>query len=458
MKRLITMLVATGMMACLTTRDAHAQGSMFVRITPEIQEEYNVYVQILPVEGQKDKYKIMPPRISDVLSIYLITCREPVPPKKQNFRAYIWSDQRDRTDVMSVAPLLPPGRYRAADPNRILPAEPADIILDKFFVARSYLYIDFPHPVDDGGYYYCIDLATYPLPEDRKMGIRYSPAEGLGPEAGMARQDPSDVIKARVQYYLWYVKGKPANRSDVAIWYATSADGHTWVEKGEALSPGSRGSWDAGGVFAPNILVAEHKFWLFYTGVPESVGGRTTKIAIGIAVADGPDGPWQRLSTNPVVQRDGKRTVDPRVDDSSLIVRDAKYWLYYRSDFRWPADTMTGISVAVAEKPQGPYKMYVANPAIKSADTVLPWPLGTGVAAMIGGGSEEIPTLQYAPDGLMFSKMQDLDAVPGDSGAYRPEAFTDSGKGRMIEWGVHTGHKEGFPPFIERFDCQWQGF
>jgi len=119
---------------------------------------------------------------------------------------------------------------------------------------------------------------------------------------------------------------------------------------------------------------------------------------------------------------------------------------------------MTGISVAVAEKPQGPYKMYVANPAIKSADTVLPWPLGTGVAAMIGGGSEEIPTLQYAPDGLMFSKMQDLDAVPGDSGAYRPEAFTDSGKGRMIEWGVHTGHKEGFPPFIERFDCQWQGF
>jgi hypothetical protein len=64
-------------------------------------------------------------------------------------------------------------------------------------------------------------------------------------------------------------------------------------------------------------------------------------------------------------------------------------------------------------------------------------------------------TLQYAPDGLIFSKMQDLAKVPRAPGAYRPDAFRDNGKGRMIEWGVHIGHKTGSLPFLERFDCRW---
>ncbi len=36
-------------------------------------------------------------------------------------------------------------------------------------MARSYVYIDFPRPVNDGGYYYSVDLAYYldgPLGKD----------------------------------------------------------------------------------------------------------------------------------------------------------------------------------------------------------------------------------------------------------------------------------------------------
>jgi len=44
---------------------------------------------------------------------------------------------------------------------------------------------------------------------------------------------------------------------------------------------------------------------------------------------------------------------------------------------------------------------------------------------------------------------------PGAAGAYRPEAFTDSGKGEMIEWGISIGNKQGILPFPERFDCTW---
>ncbi len=64
--------------------------------------------------------------------------------------------------------------------------------------------------------------------------------------------------------------------------------------------------------------------------------------------------------------------------------------------------------------------------------------------------------LQYADDGLAFSKMSDLKNVPLALGAYRPEAFTDSGQGKMISWGVQIGTKRGYLPFLERFQYTWQ--
>jgi len=463
MMRPIGMLVVVGMLAFLSIKSAHATFSEFARITPETEERHNIYVQILPVEGQQDKYKIMPPKAPDWLSAYLIICKEKVPPQKQNFREYIWSGWQGRADVLSLAPLLPPGQYWPANLGYVIPPKPAEVILDKSLITRSYLYIDFPHNVSDGGYYYCIDLATYPLPGDRKTSISYSPAQGLGPESEVMRQDPSDIIRALGQYYLWYVKGEVGHTSDAAIWYATSADGHTWVEKGEALPPGPEGSWDGHGVSAPNILVAEHKYWLFYTGVSKPIkdkGNAVTKSAIGIATADSPDGPWKRLSTNPVLEcdKDPKRFDSLWVDASCLLARDGKYWLYYKAKGMYWGDASPKIreGLTIAEKPEGPYVPYVANPPIKSGHAVLVWPLGAGAAAMIERGAEGVAaTLLYAPDGLVFSKMQDLDIVLRAPGTYRPEAFTDSGKGRMIEWGVHTGHEDGYPPFIERFDCQW---
>jgi hypothetical protein len=98
----------------------------------------------------------------------------------------------------------------------------------------------------------------------------------------------------------------------------------------------------------------------------------------------------------------------------------------------------------------------VANPVVKGGHEVLVWPVGHGVVAMVNIGPEGIAkTLQYAPDGLTFSRMMDLDEVPSAPGAYRPEAFTESGEGEMIEWGLCIGTEPGSLPFLERFDCQW---
>jgi beta-xylosidase len=293
--------------------------------------------------------------------------------------------------------------------------------------------------------------------------FRFSPAQGLGPEKGVMRRDPSDVIKAGDLYYVWYSKGPQAHGYNATVWYATSPDGHQWTEQGEALARGPQGSWDEQSVFTPNILVAEGKYWLFYTAVPKpfiNAGPNITKTAIGIAVSDSPDGPWTKVDSNPVLTAsDDPQLFDSmRVDDACLIVRGGKYLLYFKGR-QWdntPGNTKMG--VALAEQPQGPYAKYPGNPVVDGGHEVLVWPYGEGVVAMINIGPRGIArTLQYSPDGLHFTRWANLQRVPSAAGADRPEAFADSGRGDMIEWGISIGHRKGFLPFLERFDCLWAG-
>jgi hypothetical protein len=294
-----------------------------------------------------------------------------------------------------------------------------------------------------------------------EAGIRFtiSPAEGLGPEEGVMRRDPSDVIKVGGTYYVWYTKGKQDHGYDATVWYAVSSDGRRWVEKGEALARGPAGAWDAQSVFTPNILVRDRKYWLFHTGVGKpftNEGNKVTKTAIGIAVAESPDGPWRKPETNPILKtsRDPEDFDSMRVDDACLIVRGGRCWLYYKGR-QWdntPANTKMG--VAIAGRPEGPYVKHADNPVIAGGHEVLVWPQGTGVMAMINIGPPGIrKTLQYADDGVAFRKVADLANVPHAPGAYRPEAFTDSGNGEMIRWGIQIGFKQGALPYLERFDC-----
>jgi predicted GH43/DUF377 family glycosyl hydrolase len=289
------------------------------------------------------------------------------------------------------------------------------------------------------------------------MTCRTMPAAGLGPEEGVMRRDPSDVIKANGLYYVWYTKGKVAHGYDATVWYATSPDGLTWTEKGEALARGPQGGWDERSVFTPNILVGQGKYWLFFSGVSGKYVQGQPDTAIGIAVSDTPDGPWRKMPGGPVL----KATGDPKdfdsmlVDDACLIVRGGKYWLYFKGRQLGNTPANTKLGVAIADKPEGPYVRHPGNPVVEGGHEVLVWPYGRGVAAMINIGPPVIrSTIQYAEDGLHFSKLADVVRTPSAPGAFRPEAFTDSGKGGMIRWGIHIGTKKGFLPFLQRFECE----
>jgi beta-xylosidase len=305
-------------------------------------------------------------------------------------------------------------------------------------------------------------LTSELLAQVAEQSYETTSAKNLGPQQGVMRRDPSDIIRCKELYYVWYTKGKQHSGYDATVWYATSPDGHNWTERGEALARGPVGSWDEQSVFTPNILVAEGKYWLFYTAVPKpfvNSGPKITKTAIGVAVSDSPDGPWTKLDTNPIL----KASDDPalfdsmRVDDACLIVRRSKYWMYYKGR-QWnntPGNTKMG--VAIADQPAGPYEKHDANPVVPGGHEVLVWPCGEGVVALIGdvGPQGTAKTLQYAEDGVTFTRMAQLKHVPRAPGAYRPDAFTDNGQGTMIQWGVHIGSKKQVLPYLERFEYAW---
>ncbi|MGJ8656018.1 MAG: family 43 glycosylhydrolase [Akkermansiaceae bacterium] len=290
--------------------------------------------------------------------------------------------------------------------------------------------------------------------------VTHSELTGIGAEKGVMRRDPSDVIKVGDLYYVWYSKGTISPGYDATLFYATSKDGVEWTEKGEALGRGKAGTWEGASVFTPNILVAEGRYWLFYTGTSNDYHKKpfNPDSKIGIAVSDSPDGPWEKLATNPAITN-SKNLEDfdsHLIDDACLIVRDGKYWCYYKGRQQGKGPGQTQMGVAIAEKPEGPYVKHKANPVIPGNHEVLVWTQGEGVAAMIGttGPKAITNSVLYSEDGLSFKKTHEAPKGPWAGGSYRPEAFTESGKGELPKWGVEIGAKRGFLPFIRRFDCE----
>ena len=298
--------------------------------------------------------------------------------------------------------------------------------------------------------------------EFKTIDVTYTTLQGLEPAAdGFIRRDNSDVIKVGDLYYVWYSKmNQQIDPTPSTIWYATSPDGITWTEKGQCLAKGEKGSWDERVVYTPGILVAEGNYYLFYTGQNFAETGweeMRPKTNIGLCIADSPNGPWVKSPNNPILKPSEDQTLfdSYRIDDSCLIKRDGKFWLYYkgRQWMKGPAETKMG--VAIAEKPEGPYLKSPQNPVAEGGHEVLVWAEGKGVGALVGMklGEAKPFNLMYAEDGLNFEKVAQIesDKAPWAPGAYRPEAFSESDKGERIKWGLHIGGKRP-DLFLERFE------
>jgi len=331
------------------------------------------------------------------------------------------------------------------------------------------------------------------LPEFANKHFRFQPAKGIGLEEGVTRRDVSDVIRVGDIYYIWYSrvdhrKLRPELRQLKAsgyvatIWYAISKDeGYTWEEKGEALGVGAKGQFDSFAVFTPNIVKFDGKYYLYYTAIKPSYekkflfenNSATDRTAIGLAVAESPEGPFKRIKNNPVLvpTAPSKDKSIPsafdsyRVDDAALLVRDfdddgdLDIGLYYKGrnlDDGPRGWEKTCMGLAIAEGPESKYvRANGGKPILTSSHEVMIWPQREGVATY----ASITQTFEYAPDGVDFLTHrlgQKATPKPIAPGCYRVDLTKPVSYGQGINWGISMKDPGGPCPYLVRFEVDLQ--
>ncbi|GIZ09654.1 hypothetical protein [Flavobacterium sp. UMI-01] len=303
-------------------------------------------------------------------------------------------------------------------------------------------------------------------------GFDYHDGDGT-----ITRRDPSKIIKENGKYYVWYTKrdtkvppigANRANEStdvipstdwDLAeIWYATSQDGFHWEEQGVAVKrpaypiPG----WRA--VATPDILKFKGKYYIYYQAFIEASGKRGDYCPVSVAFSSSPDGPWTHVD-KVVIPTGAKGEWDQfAIQAPTPLVHDGKIYVYYKAAFNRPQTVWSGIGLAIADNPLGPFKKHELNPVQNSGHEICFFPWKEGLASMtIRDGSEHF-TIQYAKDWVNFEVMAITEMMPVGPNAYIPDAFLDNKNGRGITWGI--GHFINFKgknnkshSELYRFDC-----
>lgn len=292
----------------------------------------------------------------------------------------------------------------------------------------------------------------------------YDTIFGIGHEKGCTRRDPSDVIKVGDTYYVYYTKiyGQSPGYWGT-VWYATSKDeGYTWKELGEILGLGETKAFDSQATFTPNILFANGKYYLYYTGVKPTPGNlegefennSTTDItAIGLAISDSPSGPFTRLSYEPIlkVSPEPEKFDSYRVDDAAMLYRNGLYWLYYKGRGRVNGESgpvHTQMGTAFSKYPEGPFTK-LDHPILSGSHEVALWQEGTGIAALASLSN----TFEYAPDGIDFMsnkldvKVENRPLAPG---IFRQNLTNSTVKGEGLNWGISMVHN-GDESYLIRF-------
>jgi hypothetical protein len=280
--------------------------------------------------------------------------------------------------------------------------------------------------------------------------FQFDTISGVGYEKGCTRRDPSDVIKVGDTYYVYYTKvyGRGPGYWGT-VWCASSKDeGYTWTELGEVVGLGKKNTFDSQATFTPNILYANDKYYLYYTGVKptpanekgEFENNSTTDITgIGLAISDSPEGPFTRISDEPIlkVSPEPDKFDSYRVDDAVLMYRNGIYWLYYKGRGRshghgGPGHTQMG--VAFSKDPEGPFTK-LDRTILSESHEVMLWQQGNGVGALASLSS----TFEYAPDGIDFMSNKfavKVEGRPIAMGVFRPDltdrTVTDAG----LHWGI----------------------
>lgn len=322
------------------------------------------------------------------------------------------------------------------------------------------------------------DAYPAPRPEHNELysQFRYTELQGLDyndHDGTISRRDPSKVIFANGKYYVWYTRRQtdspprgarnatdtvPARDWDLSeIWYATSADGFTWEERGVAIPRAAKPNPGWRSVSTTDVLLWEGRYYLYYQAFNIDPSTRGDDCPVAVSHADSPDGSW--TPTHRVVIPNGAPGSWDQysIHDPYPLVYKGRVYLYYKSDFDGQPHTVRMQGLAIADNPLGPFEKHPLNPVIASGHETTLFPFKEGIAALVIRDGNEHFTVQYAEDGVNFQIASITSLMPSAAGPFVPDAFTNTTHGRGITWGLCHSTVAGGPgsehSLLIRFDC-----
>ncbi len=151
---------------------AFASWSEFIVITPKNEPEhpFSIQVKTVPDHEERSRIRVIGP-VDGRQHAWLIVCKKYVNSNEQAFRSALWSNAQNQ-NIERVIRLRP---VQTTLPESSEQSQPyVEVELSHKQMRRAYIYIDYPKPVDDGGYHYSIDLVYYlDGSEGKKSAIRW---------------------------------------------------------------------------------------------------------------------------------------------------------------------------------------------------------------------------------------------------------------------------------------------
>ena len=223
-----------------------------------------------------------------------------------------------------------------------------------------------------------------------------------------------NVFKDQNTYYLYY-HGKLDDkkkwpRTGYRIGVATASHPlGPWrkYEGNPIIDLGPEGSWEDQGVACAAVLKEEgKKYYMWYSGTKE---GKHPNWSIGLATSSNPLGPWEKYKGNPILENFGYV--------GGVVKVKGKYYMYSEYPIGSTSPDQGPIALAIAERPEGPWEKHKDNPVI-SPDGWGFWDDGgfseagvvyhDGIFHIFYGGTkwEKLESIGYAysTDGYNFIK------------------------------------------------------
>ena len=138
---------------------AFAASSTFVVITPENETEHPFLIQVKGVAGHKEHSRVRVVGANDASRhAWLVICKKYVYASRQNFRNYFWYGEQVK-EIERVVELHPTQTTLPKSGDQVYDYVEVELSHDQ--MRRAYIYIDSAFEINDGGYFYSIDLAYY---------------------------------------------------------------------------------------------------------------------------------------------------------------------------------------------------------------------------------------------------------------------------------------------------------